>query len=71
MMEGDGEGGAIIHTQAVTPAGTHSRSQAVTHNNKAKKSKKRTKKKNKKKAKQKHQNYLGRGWGMGDYARII
>ena len=48
MMEGDGEGGAIIHTQAVTPAGTHSRSQAVTRNHKAKKNKKRAKKKNKK-----------------------
>ena len=41
MMEGDGEGG-------VTPADTHSRSQAVTRNHKAKKNKKRAKKKNKK-----------------------
>ena len=71
MMEGDGEGGAIIHTQAVTPAGTHSRSQAVTRNHKAKKKQKKSKEKKQKRVKQKHQNYLGRGWGMGDYARII
>ena len=60
-MEGDGQGAAIIHTQAVTPAGTHSRSQAITRNNKAKKSKKRVKKKKAKKSKEKTPKLLGEG----------
>ena len=45
-------------------SGSHTQSQH-------KKKQKKTKEKKQKRVKQKHQNYLGRGWGMGDYARII